>query len=47
MIQQAVIIILFLGALGYIGTRIFRTFGKKADSGCGKGCGCDTNNATA
>ncbi|WP_266365374.1 FeoB-associated Cys-rich membrane protein [Tellurirhabdus rosea] len=39
MIEQLIIGLLFLGALLYIGRRVYRTvFAKK--TGCAKGCGC-------
>ncbi|MBL6445002.1 FeoB-associated Cys-rich membrane protein [Fulvivirga sp. 29W222] len=38
--QETIIIILFLGALGYLGNMLYKQ--TKSDSGCSKNCGCDS-----
>lgn len=38
--QEAIVIILFAGALFYIGRTIFKS--AKAESGCASNCGCDS-----
>ena len=40
--QTILIILLFLTAIGYMGSRAYRTLSRK-DAGCGKGCGCSTD----
>lgn len=37
--QELIILLVFLVALGYLGRRMYRSFAKK-QAGCGKGCGC-------
>lgn len=38
--QEVFIIILFLGALAYLGNMLYKQ--TKGDSGCSKNCGCDS-----
>ncbi|MTI24999.1 FeoB-associated Cys-rich membrane protein [Fulvivirga kasyanovii] len=38
--QEAIIIILFLSALAYLGNIVYKQ--TKADTGCSKNCGCDS-----
>jgi predicted negative regulator of RcsB-dependent stress response len=45
--QEAIILILFLAAAGYIGWRIWKSFDKRNAGGCAKGCGCAEDKATA
>ena len=42
MIENLIIGILFLVALGYLGNKLRKEFSAK-NSGCAKGCGCDEN----
>lgn len=44
--QTLFIIVLFLGAVGYMASRAYQTLSRK-DAGCGKGCGCDTDKKPA
>ena len=37
--QELLILLVFVVAVGYLGRRVYRNFSKK-QSGCGKGCGC-------
>ncbi|MBC8152040.1 MAG: FeoB-associated Cys-rich membrane protein [Bacteroidetes bacterium] len=37
--QTILIILLFLGAVGYMASRAYKTVSRR-DTGCGKGCGC-------
>ncbi|WP_128544110.1 FeoB-associated Cys-rich membrane protein [Larkinella soli] len=39
MLEQIVIGLLFLAALGFLGRRLYRSIFKK-EAGCSKGCGC-------
>ncbi|MDQ6482188.1 FeoB-associated Cys-rich membrane protein [Dyadobacter sp. LHD-138] len=45
MIQQIIVLVLFLCAAGYIGRKIWKSF--DSNSGCGKGCGCSTDKKLA
>ncbi|UFH52230.1 FeoB-associated Cys-rich membrane protein [Spirosoma sp. KNUC1025] len=38
--QEVIIVLVFLAALGYLGRRAYRSFFAKKQAGCGKGCGC-------
>ncbi|MFD2935216.1 FeoB-associated Cys-rich membrane protein [Spirosoma flavum] len=40
--QELIIFLIFAGALGYLGNRIYQSFAQKK-AGCGKGCGCATD----
>ncbi|WP_143092675.1 FeoB-associated Cys-rich membrane protein [Arsenicibacter rosenii] len=40
--QELLILLLFLGALVYLGQRVYRLLSPK-QTGCGKGCGCAGN----
>lgn len=40
MIQQVIVILIFTAALGYLGTRMWKTLRRPAAGGCAKGCGC-------
>lgn len=46
--QEIIIILVFIAAVGYMGYRAYRSFSKK-QAGCGKGCGCaaDVNRSVA
>ncbi|WP_338876903.1 FeoB-associated Cys-rich membrane protein [Spirosoma sp. SC4-14] len=37
--QEIIIILVFIAAIGYLASRAYRSFSKK-QAGCGKGCGC-------
>ncbi|MCC3156062.1 FeoB-associated Cys-rich membrane protein [Hymenobacter sp. 15J16-1T3B] len=39
LVQQLIILALFLGAAFYIGRRLWQSFFAKSDGGCPKGCG--------
>lgn len=41
--QQMIVWMLFAVAAGYIGWRFWKTFDKKNQGGCAKGCGCETD----
>ncbi|WP_159470773.1 FeoB-associated Cys-rich membrane protein [Dyadobacter sp. 3J3] len=45
MIQQIIIFALFIGAAGYIGWKIYKSF--DSSGGCGKGCGCSSDKKLA
>ncbi|WP_155297259.1 FeoB-associated Cys-rich membrane protein [Spirosoma aerolatum] len=38
--QELIIVLVFAGALAYLGRRIYRSFFVSKQAGCGKGCGC-------
>ncbi|MFD2571990.1 FeoB-associated Cys-rich membrane protein [Spirosoma soli] len=40
--QEFIIILVFVAAVGFLAVRAYRSFSKK-QAGCGKGCGCATN----
>ncbi len=40
--QELIVLLIFVGALGYLGNRAYQSFFKK-EAGCGKGCGCATD----
>ncbi len=40
--QELIIVLVFVLALGYLGSRAYQSFFKKK-AGCGKGCGCATD----
>ncbi|GAB3884964.1 FeoB-associated Cys-rich membrane protein [Spirosoma agri] len=40
--QELIIFLVFAVALGYLGSRAYKSFFKK-QAGCGKGCGCTTD----
>jgi hypothetical protein len=40
MIQQAIVLLVFLAALGYLGIRMWKSLRRPAAGGCAKGCGC-------
>ncbi|MPR32951.1 FeoB-associated Cys-rich membrane protein [Cytophagaceae bacterium SJW1-29] len=40
--QQIIVLLIFAGALGYLGTRLWKTLRRPATGGCAKGCGCST-----
>jgi predicted negative regulator of RcsB-dependent stress response len=42
--QQAIILILFLAAAGFMGWRVWKTFDTR-NTGCAKGCGCASDKA--
>jgi hypothetical protein len=42
MLQQIVVLLVFLAALGYLGYRGWQSLRRPATGGCAKGCGCDT-----
>jgi hypothetical protein len=42
--QELIIFLIFAIALGYLGSRAYRSFSKK-EAGCGKNCGCTTDSA--
>jgi len=46
MVEQIIILILFLAAAFFIGRRIWKAFDSR-DGGCAKGCGCATDKAMA
>lgn len=41
--QELIIFLIFAAALGYLGSRVYRSFFAKKQAGCGKGCGCATD----
>ena len=41
MVQQLIVIILFLAALGYLAQRAWKAYYRKNTGGCAKGCGCE------
>ena len=43
MIQQAIVIILFLAAAGYMGWKIWKSIDSRNTGGCAKGCGCEAD----
>ncbi|GAB3575176.1 hypothetical protein GCM10027578_38940 [Spirosoma luteolum] len=43
--QELIIGLIFLVALGYLGRRIYRSLDTRR-AGCGKGCGCAADNRT-
>ena len=38
MLENLFILLLFLGALGYLGSIVWRSFFAKSSAGCAKGC---------
>ena len=38
--QQLLVILIFLAAVGYLGWRALVSLRRPAQGGCGKGCGC-------
>lgn len=40
MIQEAIILAIFLMAASYMGWRLWKSFSSRGDAGCAKGCGC-------
>lgn len=42
MLQQIVVLLVFLAALGYLGYRCWQSLRRPDTGGCAKGCGCDT-----
>ncbi|WP_460983326.1 FeoB-associated Cys-rich membrane protein [Spirosoma fluminis] len=40
--QELIIFVIFAVAIGYLGSRAYRSFSRK-QAGCGKGCGCATD----
>jgi hypothetical protein len=40
MIQEIVVFVLFIGAIGYVGSIFWKSLSN--DSNCKSGCGCDT-----
>ena len=45
MIQQAIILVLFIVAAGYISWKMWKSFAGSKDGGCAKGCGCAADKA--
>ncbi|GAB2799028.1 hypothetical protein GCM10027275_51010 [Rhabdobacter roseus] len=45
MIQQLIVIVLFLAALGYLAQRAWKTYARKDTGGCAKGCGCEVESS--
>ncbi|WP_461042695.1 FeoB-associated Cys-rich membrane protein [Spirosoma harenae] len=41
--QELIILLVFAAALVYLGSRAYRSFFSKKQTGCGKGCGCATD----
>jgi hypothetical protein len=41
--QELLIALIFLAAAVYLGSRAYRSFFSKNEAGCGKGCGCVTD----
>ncbi len=41
--QELIIFLVFAVAVVYLGRRVYQSFAKK-EAGCGKGCGCATEN---
>ena len=41
--QELIIFLIFAAAVVYLGNRAYQSFAKK-EAGCGKGCGCATDN---
>ncbi len=39
--EQLIVMLLFTGAIGYIGFRAWKAFGNRKKGGCAKGCGCE------
>jgi len=46
MLQQIIVIILFLVAAGYMGLKIWKSIDSRNSGGCAKGCGCAADKAT-
>jgi hypothetical protein len=46
MMQELIVLLIFVVALGYLGNRAYKSFFKK-EAGCGKGCGCATDSKAA
>lgn len=44
--QEFIVIVLFTIAAVYLGWRGYKSVNQR-DAGCGKGCGCETDKATA
>ncbi|XBA03240.1 FeoB-associated Cys-rich membrane protein [Fibrella sp. ES10-3-2-2] len=44
--QTILVFVLFALALGYLGWRVYKRFSVK-EVGCGKGCGCASDNQVA
>jgi hypothetical protein len=44
-VQELIIFLVFAAAVGYMGFRVYRSLFKK-QTGCSKGCGCDTASKT-
>jgi hypothetical protein len=47
MVQQLIVILLFLVALGYLAQRAWKAYHRKNTGGCAKGCGCELDEAKA
>jgi hypothetical protein len=43
MLQQILVLLFFLSALGYLGWRTWQSVSRRKAGGCGKGCGCETD----
>jgi hypothetical protein len=41
--QELLIALIFLVAAAYLGSRAYRSFFARNEAGCGKGCGCATD----
>ncbi len=39
--QQLLVTLIFLSAVGYLGWRVWVSLRRPAQGGCGKGCGCE------
>jgi hypothetical protein len=46
MIQQIIVLLIFLSAVSYLGNRAWQTIKRPETGGCAKGCGCETPELT-